>query len=66
MNGCWSSRLGYVGVGFGGNCDCKYGILYAPMLGTGYAGYSGIFSFFFGASVPGGGFIAYFYWDILK
>ena len=40
---------GYVGVGFEGNCDCRYGIFYAPMLGGGYAGYSGIFSFFFGA-----------------
>ena len=29
MNGCWSSRLGYVDVGFEGNCDCRYGILYA-------------------------------------
>ena len=29
MNGCGSFRLGYVGVGFGGNCDCRYGILYA-------------------------------------
>ena len=25
MNGCGSFRLGYVGVGFGGNCDCRYG-----------------------------------------
>jgi len=33
VNGCGSFRLGYVGVGFEGNCDCKYGILYAPMLG---------------------------------
>ena len=33
-NGCWSSRLGYVSVGFEGNCDCRYGILYAPMLGV--------------------------------
>ena len=30
VNGCGSFRLGYVGVGFGGNCDCRYGILYAP------------------------------------
>ena len=28
----------YVGVGFEGNCDCKYGILYVPMLGGGYVG----------------------------
>ena len=35
VNGCGSSRLGYVGVGFEGNCDCRYGILYAPMLGGG-------------------------------
>ena len=40
VNGCWSSRLGY--VGFEGNCDCRYGVLYAPMLGGGYVGYSGI------------------------
>ena len=33
VNGCWSSRLDYVGVGFGGNCDSRYGILYAPVLG---------------------------------
>ena len=58
VNGCWSSRLGYVGVGFEGNCDCRYGILYAPMLRGGYVGYSGILSFFFGASVPGGGWSA--------
>ena len=32
VNGCGSFRLGYVGVGFGGNCDSRYGILYAPML----------------------------------
>ena len=36
--------VGYVGVGFEGNCDCRYGILYAPMLGGGYVGYSDIFS----------------------
>ena len=29
MNGCGSFRLGYVGVGFGGNCTCRYGISYA-------------------------------------
>ena len=34
VNGCGSFRLGYVGVGFGGNCDCRYGILYAPKLGV--------------------------------
>jgi hypothetical protein len=33
VNGCGSFRLGYVGVAFGRNCDCRYGILYAPMLG---------------------------------
>ena len=50
VNGCGSCRLGYVGVGFGGNCDSRYGILYAPMLGGGFCGfgYSGIFSLFFG------------------
>ena len=26
VNGYGSFRLGYVGVGFGGNCDCRYGI----------------------------------------
>ena len=25
----------WVGVGLGGNCDCRYGNLYAPMLGVG-------------------------------
>ena len=29
VNGYGSFRLGYVGVGFGGNCDCRYGILYS-------------------------------------
>jgi len=30
---------GWVGVGLGGNCDCRCGILYAPMLvGGGFAG----------------------------
>ena len=38
VNGCGSFRLGYVGVGFGGNCDCRYGILYAPMLRVVFAG----------------------------
>ena len=36
--------VGYVGVGLEGNCDCRYGILYAPMLGGGYVGYSDISS----------------------
>ena len=26
---------GWVGVGLGGNCDCRCGILYASMLGEG-------------------------------
>ena len=47
VNGCGSFRLGYVGVGFEANCDCGYGILYAPMLGGGFAGYSGTFSLSF-------------------
>ena len=38
VNGYGSFRLGYVGVGFGGNCDCRYGTLYAPMLGVVFAG----------------------------
>jgi hypothetical protein len=54
VNGYGSFRLGYLGVGFGGNCDCRYGILYAPMLGGGFCGfgYSGTFSLFFGTSEP--------------
>ena len=39
VNGCGSFRLGYVGVGFGGNCDCWYGISYASMLGGGFCGF---------------------------
>ena len=35
VNGCGSSRLGYVGIGFEGNCDRRYGILYAPIWGGG-------------------------------
>jgi len=68
VNGCGSFWLGYAGVGFGGNCDCRYGVLYAPMLGGVYVGYSGIFSFFFGASVPGGGciYIRLFSKEIVK
>ena len=31
VNGCGSFRLGYVGVGFGGNCDCVLGILYKTL-----------------------------------
>ena len=38
VSGCGSFRLGYVGVGFGGNCDCRCGILYVPMLGVVFAG----------------------------
>jgi len=50
---------GWVGVGLGGNCDCRCGILYARMLGRGvvYAGlvsltssaYPSPYSLFFGA-----------------
>ena len=36
VNGCGSFRLGYVGVGFGGNCDCRYGISYVG--GVDFAG----------------------------
>ena len=32
---------GWVVVGLGGNCDCRCGILYAPMLGGG--GWGGSF-----------------------
>ena len=52
MNG--SFRLGYVGVGFGGNCDCRYVILYAPML-RGVLASSTYSSEFL---VPGGGWSA--------
>jgi len=46
---------GWVGVGLGGNCDCRCGILYAAMLG-GFAGLVSLtstpcpflFSLFFG------------------
>ena len=31
--------FGQVGVGLGGNCDCRCGILYAPMLG-GWGGFA--------------------------
>jgi len=32
--------FGWIGVGLGGNCDCRCGIVYAPMLrgGGGFAG----------------------------
>ena len=39
VNGYGSFRLGYVGVGFGGKCNCRYGILYSPMLGGGFCGF---------------------------
>jgi hypothetical protein len=49
VNGYGSFQLGYVGVGFGGNCECRYGISY---VGGGFCGfgYSGFFSLFFGVS----------------
>jgi len=28
--------FGWLGVGLGGNCDCRCGILYAPMSGRGW------------------------------
>ena len=28
--------FGKVGVGLGANCDCRCGILYAPMMGGGW------------------------------
>ena len=37
--GCGSFWLVYVGVRFGGNCDCRYGILYVPMMGGGFCGF---------------------------
>ena len=30
---------GWVGVRLGGNCDCRCGVLYAPMLGGGWVGW---------------------------
>jgi len=30
--------FGLLGVGLGGNCDCRCGILYVPMLGRGSFG----------------------------
>jgi len=35
---------GWVGVGFGGNCDCRCGILYAPMLEGGGVVFAGLVS----------------------
>ena len=35
---------GWVGVGFGGNFDCRCGILYAPMLGGRGGGFAGLVS----------------------
>ena len=32
MNGHGSFRLGYVGVGFGGTCDCMYGMVSCMLL----------------------------------
>ena len=28
--------FGWLGVGLGGNCDCRCGILHAPMMGRGW------------------------------
>ena len=61
VNGCGSSRLGYVGIGFEGNCDCGYGILYAPMLGGGFCGFWLIWHLLLILRtflVPGGGWFA--------
>ena len=33
---------GWVGVGLGGNCDCRCGILYAPMLEGGRVVFVGL------------------------
>ena len=30
--------FGYLDVGLGGNCDCRCGILYAPVLGVVFVG----------------------------
>jgi len=35
---------GWVGVGLEGNCDCRRGILYVPMLGAGGVGFAGLIS----------------------
>jgi hypothetical protein len=44
----------------GGNCDCRCGILYAPMLGVVYAGLVSLTSSPYSAEllVPGGGWSA--------
>ena len=36
--------FGWLGIGLGGNCDCKCGILYIPMLGGGGWFFSGLVS----------------------
>ena len=61
VNGCGSFRLGYVGVGFGENCDFRYGILYAPMLGVDFAGLVILASSPYSSElhVPGGGWSAF-------
>ena len=60
MNGYGSFRLGYARVGFGGNCDCRYGILCAPMLGVVFAGLVILSSSPYSSQllVPGGGWSA--------
>ena len=42
---------GWVGVGLGGNCDCRCGILYARMLGRGVV-YAGLVSLISGRYRP--------------
>ena len=37
-------RTGWIGVGLGGTCECRCGILYAPMLGRGGVVYVGLVS----------------------
>ena len=52
MNGCGSFRLGYVSAGFGGNCDCRYGISCVGLVILASSPYSS------DLLVPGGGWSA--------
>ena len=52
--------FGYVGVGLGGDCDCRCGILYVPMLGgVIFAGLVILTSSSYSSEllVPGGGLV---------
>ena len=62
MNGHGSFRLGYVGVGFGGTCDCMYGMVSCMLLcwGVVFAGLVILASSPYSSEllVPGGGWSA--------